>query len=164
MPINTKTAPRRMLSFHCSACLKSELDRIQAAHDAGSTATTGNWTEGEILEHCAKLFEVGLDGTNENLGIVARAFGFLFRGMIFRSKSMPPGYQLPKGAKLLPTAGVSFEQGMQRMRRVLQRLDDGALMTKRSPFLGAMTHARWMHVNLIHSQLHLGFITYAGAQ
>ncbi len=164
MPINTKTAPRRMLSFHCTMCLKSELDRVQLASDSGVIATTGNWNAGQILEHCAKLFEVGLDGTEEKLGAFARLFGFLFRGMIFRASSMRAGYQLPKDAKLLPSDGVTFEQGMQRMRLVLGRLDNGALMTKRSPFLGAMTHAKWMHVNLIHSQLHLGFITYPGAR
>ncbi|MSR41437.1 MAG: DUF1569 domain-containing protein [Phycisphaerales bacterium] len=163
MPINTKTAPHRLPSFHCTGCLKSELDRVQSAADAGTLITTGNWNAGEILDHCAKLFETGLDGSQERPPIIARLFGFLLKGKIFRSKSMPAGYQLPKHSSILPTEGVTFEQGMQRMRRVLARLDAGEAMTMRSPFLGAMTHEKWMHVNLIHSQLHIGFITYPGA-
>jgi Protein of unknown function (DUF1569) len=150
-----------MLSFHCTGCMKSELDRVQAAEDAHTLATTGNWSAGEILDHSAKLFEVGLDGSSESLGFLPRLMGFLFKPMILRSKAMPSGYTLPKGSPFLPTPGVTFDQGMQRMRRVLARLDAGEKMTKPSPFLGSMTHEKWMRLNLLHSQMHMGFIAYA---
>ena len=56
-PINTSTAPRRELSFHCTGCLKEDLAKIEAADRAGTLRVTGNWTAGENLDHVAKTIE-----------------------------------------------------------------------------------------------------------
>ena len=61
-PVNTKTAPRRAVHYHCFNCLKADLDRIQRAHDAGTLTTSGNWTLAQNLWHCAKFMECALDG------------------------------------------------------------------------------------------------------
>jgi hypothetical protein len=36
-------------------------------------------------------------------------------------------------------------------------------MTKPSPLLGALTHEQWVRLNLNHTQMHFGFLTYPGA-
>ena len=166
MPVDTAKAARRPLHFKCLGCLRGELDRIDAAYRAGTLSTTGNWTPGENLDHCAITFETGLDGSTMKTGVVARIFGRLFKGMITsdRPGAMRPGFKLPASAvELAPRPGVTFQEGMARIRRAIARLDAGEKMTKPSPWLGALTHEQWVRLNLNHTQMHLGFLTYPGA-
>ncbi|MFM1937103.1 MAG: hypothetical protein RI990_2062 [Planctomycetota bacterium] len=165
--IDTTTAPRRSLRFRCLGCLREELDRIDAAHRDATLRTTGNWNSGEILDHCAILFETGLDGSNSTLPWYVRAMGRLMRPLILSPKAPPmrPGIKLPADAKeILPRPGVTFEDGMARMRRALARLERGERMSHPSPWLGPLTHDQWVRINLSHTQMHLGFMTYAGAE
>ncbi|MFI4892885.1 MAG: DUF1569 domain-containing protein, partial [Phycisphaerales bacterium JB058] len=60
--VNTKTAPRRELSFGSLDELGAELDRLEAAGAAGNLGHTGNWTPGEILDHLANFWTCSLDG------------------------------------------------------------------------------------------------------
>jgi hypothetical protein len=164
MTVNTAKAPRRELHFHCFGCLRSELDRIDAAHAAGTLRTTGNWSAGEILDHCAILIESALDGVSQQAPLIARLFGRLMKGSMLKPKTMKAGFKLPEGAKhLLPRPGVSFEQGMARIRRALARVAAGEQMDKPSGWLGPLTHEQWERLNLNHTQLHLGFMSYQSA-
>ncbi len=157
-PVDTRKAPRRQLQFKCFGCLKEDLDRLDAAHRAGTLTTTGNWSAGEILDHCAILLEAGLDGSAMKMPLAARALGRLFKPMLLKPNSMRPGFTLPKRAKsMLPRSGVTYEQGMARMRRALARIDAGERMEKPSPWLGPLTHEQWTRLNLNHTQLHLAF-------
>ena len=63
----------------------------------------------------------------------------------------------------MPRPGVTYEQGMTRIRRALSRIEAGERMTKPSPWLGAMTHEEWVRLNLNHTAMHFGFLTYPGA-
>lgn len=161
MLIDTTKAPRRMLQFRCLGCLAAELDRIQNAHDNGTLATTGNWSAGEILDHCANLFDLALDGAPRKAPFIARLFGRLVKGKVLKPGTMPPGFKLPAGAtELLPRPGISFAEGMAHMRRALNRINAGERMAKPSAWLGPLTHDQWVRLQLNHTQLHLGFITY----
>ena len=159
--INTKKAPRRELAFHCNGCVNADLASIEAAHIAGTLAHTGNWSEGEILDHVAKMWEMAFDGfppestPNFAIKIIAR----LMKGRMTSGKTLPAGFQLPANARfMLPTTGTSFDEGMQRMRAVLGRLDRGEQMTATSPVFGKMSHDEWMRLHLGHAQLHFGFL------
>ena len=48
---------RRTLKFMCAGCLKADLAAVQSAHDAGTLRTLGNWSAGQILQHCTMLFD-----------------------------------------------------------------------------------------------------------
>ena len=166
MPVDTAKATCRPLHFKCLGCLRAELDRIDDAYRAGTLATTGNWTPGENLDHCAISFEMGLDGSGMKSGLVARLFGRLLKRTITsdRPGAMRPGFKLPASAvELAPRPGVTFEEGMSRIRRAIGRIGAGERMTKQSPWLGALTHEQWVRLNLNHTQMHLGFLTYPGA-
>lgn len=161
MPVDTAKSARRALDFHCFGCLKGELDKIDAAHRAGKLKTTGNWTSGEILDHCAILMEHALDGSPKQAPWIARLFGKMMKAKMLKRGTMSPGFKLPKDAKhLLPRPGVTYEEGMGRIRKALSRVDKGEQMTKPSGWLGAMTHDQWERLHLNHTQLHLGFIAY----
>jgi len=161
--VHTGHAPRRELSFHCTGCLKEELARIEAAERAGTLHHTGNWTAGENLDHVAKVWELALDGfpPEAKVPFFMRIIARLMKGRMTSGKTLPAGFQIPKGGEyMLPRKGCSFADGLAHLRRVLDRLDRGAQMTVASPAFGPMTHDEWMRLQLAHAQLHLGFLAY----
>ena len=147
-------------------CLRGELDRIEAAHRAGTLTTTGNWTPGQNLDHCAVPLEEGLDGSTKKVPFVVRMFAKLIKPTLLKAKpdAMRPGFNVGKSnPELMPREGVTFDEGMARIRRALARIDAGERMTKASPWLGAMTHEEWVRLNLNHSAMHFGFLNYPNA-
>ena len=166
MPIDTKKAPRRELSFHCTGCLKEEMARIEAAEAAGTLGHTGNWTPGEILDHIALTWEYAFDGwpaeakPNLFIKLIARTM----KGSFTSGRTLPAGFQFGSAASYLaPRPGCTVAEGLARLRRILDRLDRGEEMRAPSPAFGAMSHEENMRLELGHAQLHLGFVAYAGS-
>lgn len=159
--VDTRKAPRRELSFHCTGCLKEDLARIEASHRRAAVATTGNWTAGEILDHVACNWEYALDGfpSEARVSFPVRIVARLMKGRFTSGKTLPSGVKIPSSATYMqPRRACSFDDGLARLRRVLDRLDGGEQMTAASPAFGPMTHDEWMRLHLAHAQLHLGFI------
>ncbi len=160
-PINTKKAARRALSFSCTKCVREELARVEAAYASGALTHTGNWTEGEILDHVAKMWTMAFDGFPEHARppLIIKLIARLMKGKFTSGKTLPAGFKLPKQASfMLPDAGTTFEVGMQRMLRVLDRVDAGERMTIESPAFGKLSHDEWIRLHLSHAQLHFGFL------
>jgi hypothetical protein len=164
-PVRTRGASRRALHFHCLNCVAAELDRIEAAHAAGTLTTTGNWTPGENIDHCAKLFEFALDGFPSRAPWFVRAVASMFlRKRATSGRTAPAGFKLPKDASyMLPAPGIALETSMVRMRRCLARIAAGERMTRPNPIFGPMMHEEWVRMQCGHCQLHLGFLHYPGA-
>ncbi|MEY5031744.1 MAG: hypothetical protein RL354_775, partial [Planctomycetota bacterium] len=123
--VNTKTAPRRELSFHCTGCLKEELARVEAAHVAGTLTHTGNWTAGENLDHIALVWEFAFDGPppSARVPLLMRVIGPLMKRWFTSGKTLPAGFKIPQSAAYMePRPDVAFEVGLARLRRVLDRL------------------------------------------
>lgn len=161
--IDTRKAARRELSFHCTGCLKEELAKIEAAHRAGKVTHTGNWSEGQIFDHLAASIEFSLDGFPPDMTVPfhMRILGRLFKRMVTSGKTLSPGFTPPKGSEaFLPRQGVSFDAGLARLRKAIDRIDAGTRCTHASPAFGKMSHDEWMGLHLGHAQLHLGFIAY----
>lgn len=159
--IDTKKAPRRELSFHCTGCLKEDLARLEAAHRAGTLRATGNWTAGENLDHVAIAWEFALDGPppGARVPLVVRMLAPLLKRRMTSGRTLPAGFRIPSSSSYMePRRGCAFEDGLARLRAVLDRLDRGERMTQPSPAFGALAHDEWMGLHLGHAQLHLGFL------
>ncbi len=162
MPINTKSAPRRALSLSSAADVLAELDRIEAAHRAGTLNVTGNWTPGTILNHLAVWINFAFDGYPPDLRtpwIIKFIMGFRRKAMIDRVGQFSPGVRIPGLADgTLGTEPASFEQGLVAARAAWKRLQASA-PTHPSPLFGPMTHQQWLNLNLAHANLHLSFLS-----
>jgi uncharacterized protein DUF1569 len=163
MTINTKTAPTRTLTFDSTQDLCAELDRLETAHNAGTLTTTGNWSPGQIFDHCARVPMMALDGATFKAPLIIR---LLFKFPPLKKKML--SIRMPRGIKLrgssaialTPDPSLSFEQGLQTLRQQLQRIKDGDLMTLPSPVFGKMTHSQWLSLNQKHCAMHFGFMQY----
>ena len=159
--IDTRHAERRDLSFHCTGCLKEDLAKIEAVHRAGTLRATGNWTPGENFDHIAIMWEFALDGSppEAKVPFIIRMIAPLMKRSMTSGKTLPAGFKIPQSASYMsPRPQCSFEAGLARLRKVLDRLDRGEQMTHASPAFGRMTHDEWMRLHLGHAQLHLGFV------
>lgn len=162
MPVDTKTAGRRDLRLASMDELRQELDRIQAAHDAGTLRHTGNWTPGQILEHLAIFVECALDGFPGRAPFFVRWIAIpMFKKKAVSGEPMPPGFKLPRQAAfMLPGDATTFDQGMDRLRTALARLDAGEKFTQPSPLLGKLSHEQWIRMQLGHASMHLSFVNH----
>lgn len=160
--MNPKSAPRRELKLGSFDELHAELDRIEAAHNAGTLRHTGNWTPAEILDHLAIVKEFTLDGFPFKVNPILRYGAQLFiKPKVIRGEPLPAGIKLSGPATaMLPRKGVGFRDAIQRLRTVLGRLDYGEQFNKPSPIFGKFTHQQWSTLHLGHSKLHLSFLTY----
>ncbi|MHC4976805.1 MAG: DUF1569 domain-containing protein [Planctomycetota bacterium] len=166
MTVNTKTAPHRELTLNSAQEILDELDRIEAAHNAGTLTHSGNWSPGQIFEHCSKLPIMAIDGVTFKGPLI---FRILLKIPPVKKKmltgDMPRGIQLSKDpAKfLLPKDDTTFEQGLAIIREQMNRIVNGAKMTNPSPIFGPLTHDQWDSLNSKHCAMHFGFMSYPDA-
>lgn len=145
--------------------ISAELDRFQTAHQVGTLRTTGGWSAGQILEHCATPMRMAMDGWRDeqsepikfpaHLKLVGT---LLLKPTIGRIK-FKPGIKVPgQVPNLLPQHDRDFDTGMKIFRSQFNRLAAGEQMTHPSPLFGKMSHNKWVQLHLDHCRLHFGFI------
>jgi hypothetical protein len=107
------------------------------------------------------MWEYSLDGAppEAKVPFIIRLIAPLMKRRATSGKTLPAGFKIPQNASyMMPRSGCSFEDGLARLRKVLDRLDRGDQMTHASPAFGKMSHDEWMGLHLGHAQLHLGFV------
>jgi hypothetical protein len=162
MSVNTKKVARRTLAFHSLDDISAELDRLEAAHKAGTLRHSGNWSAGQIFQHCAILMRCALDGFPS-----ARAPALLrwMVALFFKRKAVagtPPAAGIrpgPEMAYLQPDPDITFDEGLAELRGQLARVAAGERFTRPSPLFGQLTHEQWTGIQCGHCALHLSFLS-----
>jgi hypothetical protein len=165
MTVDTKTAPHRALRFASMADVLDEAERIEAALRDGTATHTGNWSIGEIGDHCAKFIAAACDGFGARAPAIVR---LVLRAMYYKKAMgpdpMPTGFKLPKqAASLRPDDGITDAEGLDHLRKELKRVLAGKEMTHPSPIFGPLSHDQWVTIQTKHCAMHMGFITYPDA-
>ncbi len=160
MAIDTKTVQRRDITLTSLADISADLDKIEAAHQAGTLKTTGNWSAGQILEHISILMECAIDGFPSQMPAPMRWMAILlFKKKALSGEKMPAGFKLPKGASFLfPSETTTTDAGIARLRKALARIEAGERFTHPSPVFGKLSHDQWCTLQAGHATLHLSFI------
>ncbi|MGJ8637615.1 MAG: DUF1569 domain-containing protein [Phycisphaerales bacterium] len=150
-------------SFHSIPELQADLDKIEAAHQAGTLSTDGGWTVGQNLMHCGIFMKSSYDGFEMDAPVLLRMVcSVLLKPIATKPKSqMKPGIKLPAKAKeLLPEDEVSVEEGLAMIRSQVDRIASGEEMTQRSPLFGKLSHQQWVNLHLNHCRMHMGYLNY----
>jgi len=162
MSIKTKTAPRRDVYYNTIDDLAADLDRIEAAIDAGTVASTGNWTPGQNMQHVGLLIKGSYEGMPFSMPAPVRFLARMFLMSKVRRQEKPPpagAIKLPESAATLrPDPGITDREGLEFLREQVGRIRAGERMTHPSPLLGKMTHDDWVNLHRKHASLHLSFI------
>lgn len=160
MAVDTRKAERRPLGFSSLADLEADLDFLERAHAEGRLRHSGNWTPGQVFQHCAIFMRCALDGFADRppllVCLIAR---LLFKRRAISGAPAIAGFRLPKKASfLLPDDDVSTARGLDDLRGVIGRVNAGERFTVPSPIFGRLTHEQWLRLQLGHCALHLGFL------
>lgn len=155
MALQTLEAPRRrVLRF-------SSFDEVvadaQRARDQ-QFVQLGNWSLGKALSHLGAGMDASIDGVPFPASLRTRILGRLLYRYVILYWRFPPGARLPRETAkvLVPQHDTDFEEGMQALRRGIDRL---ATETRRfaHPVVGRMSVSQWNRFHLRHAELHLSF-------
>jgi hypothetical protein len=151
----TATLTRRRLHYDSLDEVVADAERAVAAN----SATSGNWSLGQIIEHLATAHDKMIDGFGFTAPWPLQTVGHLFFKKRILKKGLTPGFKLsPKAtAILVPGDTTDPAAALEHLRQSTQRLKTEQ---KRSPhpFLGAMTVDECTQMCLRHAELHMGFV------
>ena len=152
-----KIASRRMLRFETIDEMMAEVDRLVEAERAGRLKRLGNWTLGQILGHLAGWAEFGYTGSPLNPPFFIKWI-LRLRKQKFIWQPMPAGVKIPgvKGGTLA-TELLSTDEGLARLRRVMERLKKEPPTHPHNVF-GQLKHEESIAITLRHAELHLSFL------
>jgi hypothetical protein len=156
-PVETgKVAGRRILRFESIDQVMADVERLAEAERAGRLRHLGNWTLGQTLGHLAVWAEYSYTGTPMKVPFFIKWI-LRSRKQKFLCEPMRAGVRIPgvKGGTLA-TEPTSLEEGLGRMRRVMERLKAEAPTEPHAVF-GPLSHDEWKALHLRHAELHLGF-------
>ncbi len=161
MPINTRHAARRDVSYGSLDELAADLDRIAAACASGTLAHTGNWTPGQVCQHLARFWRCSLDGFPPGRPPAPMRWVaiLLFKRKAVTGAPPPPGFKVPAQVTFLhPDSDVTDAQGIDELRTCIERVRDGERLSHPSPLFGRLTHDQWLRIQLGHCSMHLSFL------
>jgi hypothetical protein len=161
--MTTASVERRQLHFDSIEDLESEIARIERAFRSGQLVAIGNWSAGQILSHLGAWIEFGYEGYPPELRPIALPLRLLLKLVKRRvfANPMSPGVRLPGTTEgTLATEPASFDQGMARLRRNLQRLRHGESPRHASPYFGRLSRRDAVLMALRHAELHLSYLRY----
>ncbi|HET6327717.1 MAG TPA: DUF1569 domain-containing protein [Planctomycetaceae bacterium] len=149
------TPTRRRVRYASLDELVSDAERAVSTN----SATTGNWSLGQILEHLAIANEKMIDGFGFSTPWPVRTVGRLVFKKRVLEKGLTPGFNLrPKAAAILVPGETDAAAGLDHLRKSTERLKSEQ---KRAPhpFLGLMTLDECDRMCLRHAELHMSFVT-----
>lgn len=149
-----QTIPR----FHSLDELAEALAELRARAENGPVPTSAKWSAGQICDHCARLVEIALDGTDKKLPWILRviARATLLKTILRTNKPFKTGQMT--APFLIPDDGLPDTAGIDRLATAIDRVRNGEQMTHPSPLFGPLTHDQWIAVNLRHIAHHFQFI------
>lgn len=153
-----KVTERRSLHFQSIDDVLAEVDRIVNADKAGTIQCKGNWTAGQVLGHLASWINYSYEGYPMKTPWFIRVILRFMKKKYLRN-GMPAGVKIPGTAEgTFGTELVTTEQGAQKLRQALQRLQRGEPSKFDSPAFGPMSLNERIALNLRHAELHLSFL------
>lgn len=152
--MSTQVTNRRTLTYATLQEIIDDATRLTAA----DAPTTGNWSNGQIFDHLARLMDYSLDGFSFQLPWLFRVLGkHYFKSRILKN-GMLPGINL-KGdsSKALLPDTVDEQAGLEHLRHAIQRLISEPQRFP-SPFFGELSREEWDLLHRRHAELHMSFI------
>ncbi len=151
----TATLTRRQVRYASLDEVVADAERAVRAN----SATTGNWSLGQILEHLAVAHDKMIDGFGFSTPWPVRTIGRLVFKKRVLEKGLTPGFKLrPKAAAILVPGETDAAAALAHLRKSTERLKSEQ---KRSPhpFLGPLNIDECNRMCLRHAELHMSFVT-----
>lgn len=152
-----KVGGRRELHFNCIDEALAEADRLAGLERAGQLQCLGNWSCGQVFNHLGTWAEYAYSPNPLKPPFVIKLILRMMKKR-FLYAPMKVGAKIPKVENgTLGTETCAFEEGLNRYKRAMQRLNIER-PTQPNVIFGNMTHDEWKNMHLRHSELHLSFL------
>lgn len=152
--INTKLVTgRRPVRYENYDELLQDAERLAMV----STRELGNWSKGQIFKHMAKAIDAMIDGPAFVLPAPMRWVFSLFMKKRMLSRTLDPGFKLPKRAAAFIPDETPTEEGLQMLRKAIARIKSATEVTMH-PGFGRISKAEWDAFQLRHCEMHMSFI------
>jgi hypothetical protein len=146
--------PRRDVHYESLDDFLADAERLAKM----PTHTIGNWTYPQILDHLARTVTASLDGFGFKAPGWARLLIAPFVKNSFLTKTMKPGFKLPKRAMaLVPANDLTVPAAMEKLRQALARYGKEPAGAEH-PFFGKLASQEWNSVHARHAELHMSFV------
>jgi len=154
MPVDTKKVKdRRKVKYASLQEVLADAERLSHGH----IKALGNWSAGQVFRHLATSFNNSIDGFDAKSPWYFRVMARLMKRKLLAG-TMPPGYQLPAGARETLVPGpTSTEEGLAALRSAIARQEREPNRAP-NPVFGDLTRDEWNQVHLMHSALHMSFL------
>ena len=152
--IDTKTAPRRQVSYQTLDDLVADAERLSAA----GAPTTGNWSRGQIFEHVALIMDMTVDGFAFTLNPIVRFFAKTLFFKRFLKNGMPSGFKPSKSVqqKVVPDE-TDEQEALNHLRITVERLKQLDHYVDHAVF-GKLDPDQARAINRRHAEMHMSFI------
>lgn len=152
--IDTKTAPRRQVSYQTLDDIVVDAERMAAA----GAPTTGNWSKGQIFEHVALIMDMTVNGFTFTLNPFVRFFAKTFFLKRFLKNGMPSGFKpsKPVAQKVVPEE-TDEQQALNHLRSAIERLKQLDHDVEHAVF-GKLDPNQARAINRRHAEMHMSFI------
>jgi hypothetical protein len=157
MPVETaKVKVRRQVSYGSLQDVLADAQRLSR----GNIKSLGNWSAGQVFLHLARAMNSSIDGTDANFPLWLCVMARLFKKKLLAGP-MPPGFQLPaRAAETFVPGPTSTEEGLAALQAAIARQERESSRAP-SPVFGKITRDEWNQIHLMHSTLHMSFLTSA---
>jgi hypothetical protein len=142
------------LQFNCVDDILADVERLALSKEVRAL---GNWSNGQVLRHVAIVMNGSIDGAPKMMPAVMQLMIRLLFKRRFLTRPMPAGFKLPAKASMLIPSQTSWEEGLNDIRRTLQRLKTESVRMPH-PALGPLTREEWDRLHCRHAELHLSFL------
>jgi hypothetical protein len=152
--VNTKKVTgRRKLRFESYDEVLTDVERLAA----GEIRSLGNWSFGQILKHLAVAVDSMIDGGPFNMPAPVKFLMNLIMKKRMLTRTLSPGFNLPKSAQALVPYDTSVEEGLELFRVAIDRLKNETIRAPHGAF-GVLSPSEWDQFQLRHCEMHLSFV------
>jgi hypothetical protein len=144
---------RRTVHYNTFDDLLADAERLAVSQ----TKSLGNWSLGQILKHLSLSIDMMIDGGEFSLPAPVRFVMRLLMKKRMLSRTLSPGFKLPKKASRFIPPPTSTEDGLRMLRAAVQRVK-GTSQRGLHPAFGKLTKHEWDEFQLRHCEMHLSFI------
>ena len=160
--VNTKMARRRLVAYVSLADFMKDLEKVEAAHRAGTLKQLGNRGAGPIFGHLAVSIRGSIDGMDGLKGAAPlwlRVIGPYVKTRVL-ARPLQPGLRLNAIAEsALWDDTLAFEAGLRELRAQIARASaPGTQPGAMHPIFGKMSGREWGVFHLRHAELHMSFL------
>jgi len=145
---------RRELRYESLEDLLADAERLSKI----PIHTVGKWTYPQILDHLARTMTASLDGFGFKAPGWARLLIAPFVKNSFLTRTMKPGFNLPRTATaLIPASDLTVPAALVNLRKAMTRIANEPANAEH-PFFGKLASQEWTSLHLRHAELHMSFV------